>query len=387
MGLGWMEEARARARIEEALTVAGATRIRGRWGPCPHCGETRTRHDDRGVLGVSKRAPKALCAACRRPCDVVDVARWALGGERAEWAQVRAWCARQGWCAAADGWTQEAPVRAPLPPPPPKVYAPVGEARAWWDRDCRPLDSDAAAVAWVRERAAREGDGDGDAVIARIVRCDLARVAPVGAWAPKWARCQGYGWSADGLHDGRSASNDPDDGSGEAFRGAPVGWRLVMRAWGADGHLAGLRARSLWMGARHAAHRKEIAPIGGLPGGAVYACSMGRAVLLGSVRRPGDALRGVPWSGAVVVREGGPDWLLTAGSPAVVGEGVAPAVLGIWSGAWVGEGGAALAARLAEAGAAVVVIATDHDEAGERYAAQVASSLELAGVAWVRGGR
>ena len=387
MGLGWMEEVRQRAKLEEALVEAGATRIRGRWGPCPHCGESRPRHDDRGAVGVSRRSEKGHCAACRRPCDAVDVARWAVGGERAEWAQVRAWCAARGWCSAADGWTQPVPVRAPLPPPEPKRRISPDWQRSVWDRDLVPVDSDPAAVAWVQQRAAREGDGDGDAVIARIVRCDLARVVPVGARLPHWARCQGHGWGADGLHDGRSASNDPDDGSGEAFRGAPVGWRLVMRAWGADGHLAGLRARSLWMGARHAAHRKEIAPIGGLPGGAVYACSMGRAVLLGSVRRPGDALRGVPWSGAVGVREGGPDWLLTAGSPAAVSEDGAPAVLGIWSGAWVGEGGAALAARLAHAGAAVVVIATDHDEAGERYAAQVGSSLDLAGVAWVRGGR
>lgn len=379
MGSGWMDEVRERVTLADALAEAGAVQRGRRWAPCPHCGESRTRGDDRGVVGID-RYGRGHCAACQRPCDAVDAARWAVGGERAEWAQVRAWCAARGWCSAADGWVQSVPVRAPLPPPEPKVYAPADEARAWWDRDLVPVDSDPAAVAWVRERAAREGDGDGDAVIARIVRCDLARVVPIGVWHPKWARCQGYGWGADGLHDGRGQG-------GDAYTGAPVGWRLVMRAWGADGHLAGLRARSLWVGERHAAHRKEIAPIGGLPGGAVYACSMGRAVLRGTVRRPGDALRGVPWSGAVVIREGGPDWLLTAGSPAAVAEDGAPAVLGIWSGAWVGEGGAALAARLAKAGVSVVVVATDHDEAGERYAAQVGSSLELAGVAWVRGGR
>lgn len=381
MGLSWFDDVRA-VPIADALAAAGCSTRSRRWTPCPLCGEARERADRRGPVGLMRGRNAAHCNACHKGFDAIEVAKRAVNAQDkpsgAEWRAVQAWCAAHGWCEAPEGWAApEVRRRAPLPPPEPRVYAPAGEARFLWDRAGR-LDRDDGAVAWLADRVAREGDGDLDAVLGRIVATDAARVLPINAKVPKWARCSGYPWSEEGTHDGRGQG-------GEACQGAPVGWRLLLRAWDAEGALVGLRARSLWVGARHEAHRKEIAPIGGLPGGSVYACGLGVAILRGLVARPGDTHRGRRWSGAVVVREGGPDWLLCAGSPQMA-EDPAVASLGMWSGSWVGEGGMRLARRLVAAGARVVV-ATDHDEAGDRYAAQIGSSIEVAGGRWVRGAK
>jgi hypothetical protein len=86
----------------------------------------------------------------------------------------------------------------------------------------------------------------------------------------------------------------------------------------------------------------------------------------------------------VIVREGGPDWLLMAGDARIAGPDGAPAVLGLWSGAWPADGaGREVAGRLAQAGARVLV-QTDADEAGDRYAASVLEALIMAGCGYER---
>lgn len=385
--MGWFDDVRERADVGAVLAEMGATRRRDRWTPCPVCGEAATsKGDRRGPVRTWRKGAATGWACMRGGCghaeDVVATVARAAGypEPRAEdWGHVQAWAAARGLCPPREGWAAPEGVRMKARRSEverPREYASATTARRVWDR-ALPVDRDPAAVAWLADRVAREGDGDAEAVLRRVVATDLARVLPVGAEVPRWARCQGYPWSANGLHDGR--------GEQVAAVGAPVGWRLLLRAWGADGELAGLRARSLWVGDRHDAHRKEIAPIGGTPPGSVYACGLARALLQGRVVGAGAAFRArdreVVWSGAVVIREGGPDWLLSAGSPAAA-EGPAVATIGIWAGAWVGEGGAALAGRLRAAGTARVLVATDPDEAGRRYAGQIGSALALAGVPW-----
>jgi hypothetical protein len=108
----------------------------------------------------------------------------------------------------------------------------------------------------------------------------------------------------------------------------------------------------------------------------LYACARGRRLLAGETPER--------WDGRVIVREGGPDWLLTAGDARIAGPEGAPAVLGLWSGAWPADGaGREVAARLAQAGARVLV-ATDADEAGDQYAANVIFSLVMAECAFER---
>ena len=60
----------------------------------------------------------------------------------------------------------------------------------------------------------------------------------------------------------------------------------------------------------------------------------------------------------------------------------APIVLGVWSGAWPdSKDGDRLAARLRSAR---VIIATDADQTGEKYAQAIAATLRRSGVAGVR---
>jgi len=119
-----------------------------------------------------------------------------------------------------------------------------------------------------------------------------------------------------------------------------------------------------------------VSAVGGVAPGALYACARGRRLLSGE--------RPERWDGRVIVREGGPDWLLMAGDARIAGPDGAPAVLGLWSGAWPADGaGREVAGRLAQAGARVLV-ATDADEAGDQYAANVIFSLVMAECAFER---
>jgi hypothetical protein len=352
MMAAWVDDIRAHTAAEAAAALGYEVR-RDRFGPCPLCSATRERNDKRAPCYVSRGLWG--CHACGAAGSVMGLLHARVNGlapgqrpTPEEALRVKATAAGWGWCEAP---TDAPEVRVPRLPPPvarveaPRPRAPVGEAEALW-RAAGPVSGDAEAVAWLRGRVEREGGGaDPEAVLSAVVRGDYARVLPRGAAVPPWARCQGAPWSE--------------------------GWRLILRAWGPGG-LVGLRARRI-DGQRE---RKEVSPTGGIAAGALYACARGRRLLAGD--------RPERWDGRVIVREGGPDWLLTAGDARIAGPDGAPAVLGLWSGAWPADGaGREVAGRLAQAGARVLV-ATDADEAGDRYAAAVLEALIMAGCGYGR---
>jgi hypothetical protein len=78
---------------------------------------------------------------------------------------------------------------------------------------------------------------------------------------------------------------------------------------------------------------------------------------------------GVGWDGRVVFTEGGKDFLTWATREGRVSCGRAYAVFGVWQGAWTAE----LAARIPDGER--VIIRTDQNEAGDRYAAAIADTL------------
>jgi hypothetical protein len=86
-----------------------------------------------------------------------------------------------------------------------------------------------------------------------------------------------------------------------------------------------------------------------------------------------ELLRGVTplgWDGRVIVVEGGPDFLTLATSTSTSG----PAVFGVWAGAWPAtQAGAAFAERLPAR--ARVCLATDANDAGDRYADTIGAHL------------
>lgn len=397
---GWMGEARAVpvAEVVAALDLAPGKGGKG-WKPCPACSATtRGSTDERGPLGLRADGRGWECYPCGAKGDGVALVAHALGlGERpTSWAPVAAWFRERGWIEdrrpTSSSSTRPAarPVVAPRPAPAPAVSARLDRAEvlALWD-GCTSVEASAVAP-WFDVRA-RAWGLDGAAARRVVEGLDLARCcARVGLDLPAWA-CIGRTSWADG-------------------------WPLVLPCYDADGELVALRARRTayrrtvegldelrgplrwssrrgeWVSAEWLPVAKEVSPSGsGACRGAVYADPLARAVLAAGGRaRRGDALLadapGLRWSGRVLVVEGGPAFLRFAADLRRVrvldDHAEAPAVVGLWSGAWPDdEVGDELAARFA---GAVVALAPDRDEngAGERTAEKVGRCLSRAGVTW-----
>jgi len=108
---------------------------------------------------------------------------------------------------------------------------------------------------------------------------------------------------------------------------------------------------------------KRLPPAGHRAAGLVLADPLARLVLAGEARASWPA------KPRIIVCEGEPDFLTWASRFSDADE-AAPAVLGVLSGAWTLDH----AAKIPDGGH--VLIDTDHDQAGDKYAAAVASSLE-----------
>lgn len=332
-------------------TVAAALGMRaGRigWGPCPCCGaERRGRDDARAPVRIFKAGTRWKCSTCDEGGDAAAlVLAVVVGSTKAGadgWADARALAERCGLARPAEtgpdgARTAAGGVRVPpgprvapvaLPDAVARSLPPAGEVAALW-ATCGPVSRCADAVAWLHRRGL-------DA--AAVEALDLARACPAATWR---------GWSSTAwARYGRRSWGD--------------GWRLVLPCYGDEGELVTLRGR--WVLDEAApGGTKEAAPAGHAAGPALFADRGARALLAG---------RGA--AAVLVVVEGGPAWLRyaieAAGRPAG-----AVAVVGLWAGGW----SAALADRLAAAERWTV--ATDDDEAGDRYAAAVLRDAERCGV-------
>ena len=211
----------------------------------------------------------------------------------------------------------------------PRPRPPAAEVTALWE-GCRPVTRDAEVAGWLRSRALDP---------AVVADRDLARALPTGLPLPSWARCAGRSWSD--------------------------GWRLIVRAWGPSGRLESLRAR--WVPDAEPPKGVKSAAAAAGPGsavGLVLADGLGRLVLeQGRVPEVG-----LPNGLTVCIAEGEPDFL-TWGTRFGDAAYDAPAVFGVWSGAW----SPAVAARI-PAGATVVV-RTHQDEAGRKYRDRIVAGL------------
>jgi len=378
-GRGWFDDARG-VSVPAVADGLGLEARRGALTPCPACNaDRRSGSDRRPPVGLRPDGSGWRCHSCGATGDGIGLASLALVGKSEglsgeQWGEVRAWYAARGWC---DPDPRRAAGAAPRPlrrPPPKPAPAPSlerldpGEVAALWGAAVRVVDEERARR-WLAARGSAWGHADPATAVAAL---DLARGLPDGLPCPPWARFGGLSWAAGG----RS---------------------LVLPCYGSRGELVGLRAR--WTGTEWGGERwtelpapdgaKEISPWGsGALRGSVYACPVGRRLLAaGPAARRGDALDpeapDLLWDGRVFVFEGGPAWLRYAADPGRVKvvDGVAwtPAILAVWAGAWPADGpGADLAARLT--GAALVVVATDDDPSGDRYAARIATALEAVGV-------
>jgi hypothetical protein len=361
-GYDWLCEARAVPLLDVARALSLDLRGRGRslsLGPCPSCGEERRGSSDRrGPLGLTRDAGGWCCHRCEAKGDGLDLASWVLDGgplegrERA--ATVRGWYAAQGWCEPAgdpSGGTtvvRRRPPRRlrPPPEPPPARERTPAEIRALWEA-CL-LICDVGEVA-----AYLEGRGIPAAVVEDL---DLARALPRGALVPGWAAgpCGGGRWP-DTTH------------------------RLIVPAFDARGSLATVQGVSvdrdrlarILGSAKKAKKLDKLWPCGGRSSGAVFACPLARLWLarepMGDGSDPAETVRRC----GLVVTEGGPDFLDAATTWGDACED-GPAVVGVAAGSWgeTSELGALVPDRT------TVTLATDPDKDGERYAENVARSLE-----------
>ena len=207
------------------------------------------------------------------------------------------------------------------PPRPPQV-----EVDRLWSLS-RPVLDDPDVTAWLLSRAIPAD---------RVELHDLARAIPADASIPRWAACQRVPWTAH--------------------------HRLIARGWGATGTAESLHARAA--GELPEGLPKGLWPAAG-PGsarGLVLSDGWGRQ-LIATGRRPEG------WRGEMVVAEGVPDWLVVATNYSDSDED-APAVLGVTAGSWTLE----IASRVPDG--TRVVIATDPDEAGDKYAQKIAATFQ-----------
>lgn len=222
------------------------------------------------------------------------------------------------------------PVAARARTEPEPTYPPVEEVGALWGCSWPLLDDEVSPVGDIHKALRRRGWEP-----AMVAHRDLVRVMRPGelpGWAPR---------SALDVH------------------------RLVVQMFDARGVRRSLRFRALVSDARPS---KALPPTGYAMGGLVMADPMAQAILRGSL-----GWMRTCWDHRIVVAEGEPDFLTWAArDDRWVQEqdtGVGYGVFGIVSGSWT----QAIANRIPTG--TTVIIRTDHDPQGEKYAQIISSSL------------
>jgi Toprim-like len=336
----WLEGARS-LRIADVASRLGFEVRRSPSAdhcPCPACcaerRHTRSR-DRRGAVGIPHARPSTWrCHQCAAGGDAVDFVAHALGGARfrdlqpACKTEVRSWFGGNAPPAAGQ------PARLPSPSPTAlPSYPPAAEVAALWEA-APPLSRDPEVAAYLRSRGV-------DVTVVDLR--NLARVLSPSASLPTWARLRGA-WTA-------------------------TGHRVLVPLTDAQGAMRSLLGRSITPSGDAP---KSVAPTGHARGGLVMACPVACRML----REPEVARAWVRDAELrVVIAEGEVDFLVAA---SLYGDTHDAACVGIFSGSWTAEH----ASRTPDG--AVVVVATDHDPEGERYAAQIVDTFAGRGVALER---
>lgn len=323
---------------------------RGAWGPCPVCGAERRssgRGDRRGPISFYDGNTRWSCKAggCGVGGDSVALLAAARfheipGRGDPRWRELLAELDDQPNRPRRPPATARfSPSRSDLGSrnaPEPKgteareaTYPPQEEVEALWNASVRLTDLPPgdAAHRYLEDRALQPS---------LLGQLDLARVLPSRYPWPSWLP-----------------------------KTVPGIYRLMVPVFDATGDLRSLRFRAV------AAVRgpKAFPPKGFALTGLVMADSLALALLRG--QRVDDD--GMPWDGRVVIAEGETDFWSLAGNPArhrrAIEDRRSWAVFGVVAGSWTGT----IAARIPSG--AQVVVWTDLDAAGDRYAEIIRASL------------
>jgi hypothetical protein len=339
----WADAVKARGVADVAAALGLEVRPRGRsLGPCPTCqAPRRGTRDPRGPVGLTADGRGWCCHRCQARGDAVTLAALVAHGtvpekgDTAGWRAVAACCAARGLCpshetaAPRPGTPRSRPVTAsPSPAPPAPTPAPrrppEAEVRDVWAR-CLPITEDADVRAWLLEGVKRRIDPP------LVAERDLARALPRAGPLPAWCRYRGASWRASGH-------------------------RVIVPLYGAGGRLESLHARAV---APQTPKDKAASPRDAEVRGLVMADAGGRLLLEGAPP---------PGAGRVIVAEGVPDFL-TWGTHYGDAAEDAPAVLGVIAGSWT----PAIAATIPRGW--TVIIRTDLDPAGDKYAETIRASV------------
>ncbi len=346
----WFEDLREQGVANVALHLGLTPDRNGRaWRPCPLC-DAEDRGDGRGPIGAVHSGGGWVCYRCGAKGDAVALAAAIATGEvrppRSRWREVRAECAARRLCSAEAGPRVATGERRRITAVPPSLpnRPPRAEVESLWDSS-RPVTEDDDAKAWFARRKRRYD-------IHAVADLDVMRVLRGGHRPPAWARCTGLSW---------------EEG----------GWWLLTPMYEATGALVTVHARAVDPERKP----KGASPAGYDIGGTVMADALARGLLRGATFGPGETVadfvagsHGLIASASgdvragVLIVEGVPDFLAAACSWSEAAENL-PAVFGVIAGSWSSE----IAARIPDG--TRVVIATDADEAGERYANQIAETL------------
>lgn len=328
----WLEDS-ARTPVADVATRLGyelRRAVSADTCPCPACGAERRhagRGDRRGAVGIPRARPSTWhCFACDAAGDSVDFVAYRLHTRRFRELDAGQKAAVRDWFGGL-GVTTTRPRMQAEPPP---NYPPADEVAALW-ASCMPV-TDAAQVAGYLAFRGIPAHG--------VAHLDLARALPSGADVPPWAHLGERTW-------------------GQSMH------RLIVPLWDARGSLRSLLARSI----ERQPFLKSAGASGYARAGLVMADRLARSVLERG-RAPAW------WVGRVqvVIREGEVDWLDESSRPWRPSQ----FTFGIVSGSWT----MAHAKRLPIG--AHVVIATDDDQAGDKYAATIATTLDELGIAHER---
>ena len=217
--------------------------------------------------------------------------------------------------------------KRPQAPAPAKPRRPSAiRVRQMWGA-ARPVLDDPEVAGYLRSRAI---DPE------RVELHDLARALPEDATMRKWSWGPGGPWRKH--------------------------HRLIIRAWGATGHLESLHARDVTNALPpEMKNAKALWPAKASSKGLVMACPLGQLLLQGKVPSWWKRRK-------VVIAEGATDFL-TWGCNFSDADLDAPVVFGFTSGGWCQD----IANRIPLD--ARVIIAADPDDAGDKYVAEIAPTL------------
>ena len=277
-----------------------------------------------GLLGYEQAHDRLLDAALSSGLERTRALATLKSGLRAGVASPRVPEGLDGHCAPRARQQARKRPQAPAAAPPPRP--PAIRVKQMWGA-ARPVLDDPEVAGYLRSRAI---DPE------RVELHDLARALPEDATMRKWSWGPGGPWRKH--------------------------HRLIIRAWGATGHLESLHARDVTNALPpEMKNAKALWPAKASSKGLVMACPLGQLLLQGKVPSWWKRRK-------VVIAEGATDFL-TWGCNFSDADLDAPVVFGFTSGGWCQD----IANRIPLD--ARVIIAADPDDAGDKYVAEIAPTL------------